>query len=126
MEQPSNQRFSQLSSENNLAVLSKFPCIMVGILTIIYHCTFEFGGNLFVLYPVFNHDSNTFNLAISYKNMCNIISTSAFVIFGLGNGWVYLFLWFRHRVFYAHLSLNTLNSKVTKGFSASILVIFAI
>ena len=124
VEQPRTQRFLQLSLENKLTVLSKFTCIVVGILSLIYHWI-DFGDIFFQSNVVFKHSSNM-NLTIDFETLCETIYVLNLFVFAVGNGLVYLFLWFRQRVFYIHPSLKNLNSKFMKRLSTSILITFVI
>ena len=121
IEKPRKQRFLKLSLENKLAVLSKFTCIAIGVASVI--CQWSAFGGMFFGYEVAlgNHTDGLIN-GLEIKTICETFSRLGNIALTLGSGLVYLFLWFRQRVFYIHPSLKVLNNKLVRVFSNSIMV----
>ena len=118
IERPRKQSFFQLSLENKLTVLSSFTCISIGSLSFLSQLI------EFVIFLSGYDDGVSPHFDFKNKLICETIFTAAGIIFSSGNGLVYLFLWFRQRVFYVHPSLKNLNSKAVQAFSTSIMVVW--
>ena len=120
IERPRKQPFFQLSLENKLTVLSRFTCIIIGCLS--------FLNQLIEFVELLSRYDDGVSPHFDFKNklICETISILAGIVFSFGNGLVYLFLWFRQRVFYIHPSLKNLNSKAVQAFSTSIMVVWVL
>ena len=126
VEESRKERFFQLSLENKFAVLSKVTCIAIGFASL-FRLWVGFSGMFFEYHAVFNkHFTKGMTRIGDFKSICEAISKLENITFAAGSGLVYLFLWFRQRVFYIHPSLNTLNNKVVKTASTSIMVIWVL
>ena len=115
-------RFFSLSLEKRYGVMSTYICILIGIFSVIRQT------NDFVLKSTDMRvlsDKPTFKES-TIRVMCDIMPTISIVSITIGSGFVYLFLWFRQRVFYVHPSLKVLSNKVVKFISYSILAIWFI
>ena len=68
------------------------------------------------------------NIAFGYgqDELCDTISDIALAVYGILLFWVYLFLWFRQRVFYNSFLLNAEYSVVLRILSSSSIVLVAI
>ena len=122
IEKPRKQRFLQLTWEDKFAVLSKFSCIIIGVASLIRNWMF-FGRVIFEYHVIFNNYSSH-NLMVDGSAVCDTILTLGNMSFTVASGLVYLFLWFRQRVFYIHPSLKILNNKLVQGFSNSVMIIW--
>ena len=119
VEKPQKQRFFQLTQESKIAVLCKYCCITIGVAFFIRNWT-AFGRELLDV-NVFNNQSTDQNASIEYT--CIILTRLTNLAGSFGSGLVYLFLWFRQRVFYIHPSLKILNSTALQNFGNSVMVI---
>ena len=121
IEKPRKQPFPKLSLENKLAVLSKFTCIAIGVASVIRQWN-AFGRMFFEYQIVFgNHTDGLIN-GLEIKTICETFARLGNIALTLGSGLVYLFLWFRQRVFYTHPSLKILNNNLVRVFSNGIMV----
>ena len=117
------QRFRQMSMERKFAVLSKYACIIIGITSLIRHCS-GFARMLFEYKAVFtNHPQGQHHLR-DYTSTCKTFSILANFTITFGSGLVFSFLWFKQRVFYIHPCLKKLNNKIVQGISNGVMVIW--
>ena len=121
IEKPRKQPFLKLSLENKLAVLSKFTCIVIGVASVIRQWN-AFGRMFFEYEVVFGDHADGLINGLEIKKICETFSRLGNIALTMGSGLVYLFLWFRQRVFYIHPSLKILNNKLVRVFSNSIMV----
>ena len=121
VEKPLKAKFFRLTVEKKFRVLSKYTCILIGFFPPTRSLC-DIGLRSVEWNAVFFKES-----ALSTKNTviaCNVlphISTSAL---GLGNVFVYVFLWLRQSIFYVHPSLNILYNHKLKVFSFSVLILY--
>ena len=121
VEKPNKDRFLKLSLENKFAFLSKYLCILIGIASFIRHWN-SFGMMWFEFNAVF--PSSAFRPDIDIDFTCNCLPRVGNIALTFGSGLVYLFLWFRQRVFYIHPSLKILNNRLVQVFSHIIMVVW--
>ena len=119
--QSKHKKFFQLSLEKQFAVSSKYICILIAVISVIRNA-----NSLALLILERAAISSDINILQSYsvEIACKIlprIGTSATTI---GTGLVYLFLWFRQRVFYVHPSIKVLNNSLVKTTSWGIILVW--
>ena len=110
--------FFQLSQEKRYGLLSKYTCICIGFVSLIRIL------NSIALLAVegISVFPNSLTLQVeSAETACDVVAPIANFALTLGSGLVYLFLWFRQRVFYVHSSLKVLNNKCVRFFSFAII-----
>ena len=122
-EKTPKQRFFQMSMERKFAVLSKYTCIIIGITSLIRHCT-GFARMLFEYNAVFSNRSQGQHRFRDYASTCQTFSILANFTITFGSGLVFSFLWFKQRVFHIHPCLKKLNNKIVRGISNGIMVIW--
>ena len=120
---PKQQRFRQMSMERKFAVLSKYTCIIIGITSLIRHCS-GFARVLFEYNTAFNNHSQGQHQFRDYASTCRTFSILAYFTATFASGLVFCFLWFKQRVFYIHPCLKKLNNKIVQGISNGVMVIW--
>ena len=107
-----------LPIEKRYGVLSKCTCIAIAIASVIRHIN-SIGLLLVEGSAVY---TNASMLQITAAGaVCDVLPPIGNVALTVGSGLVYLFLWFRQRVFYVHSSLKVLNNKYVTVFSFAVL-----
>ena len=114
--------FLQQSLERKFAVLSKCTCITIGIASLARQCN-GFGRMLFEYNVVFAKNT-TIDQMRHYTIICKAFPALDNFTLTVGTGLVYLFLWFKQRVFYIHPSLKVLNNKIVQSISTGIMVLW--
>ena len=112
------ERFFQLPLEKRYGLLSKYTCICIGFASLIRLL------NSIALLAVEGTAvlSNSLTLQIdSVEMVCDVVAPIGIFALTIGSGLVYLFLWFRQRVFYVHSSLKILNNNYVRFFSIAII-----
>ena len=119
IEQPRKKRFFSLSIEQKYGVLSKYVCIMISVTSFLRQ-SISFAGLWIDYYIVHN------NLTVSQQAMiepsCKALPTLINLALTIGTALVFLFLWFRQRIFYIHPSLKILSNKCLRTFSFGIII----
>ena len=97
-------KFSRLSVEHMFALVSKFLCILIAVISLFRNLT------ALGLLLVEIQEELMGNISTAHRRSleigCNVLARLGNVQFSLGMGFVYLFLWFRQRIFFEHPSLN--------------------
>ena len=120
VEKPRKERFRRLSLENKFGVLSKYTCILIAIAALLRHLNSL--GMLWLEYSAV-YGSLPDNSSAA-NSACTILPPVGNVALTVGGGLVYLFLWFRQRVFYIHPSLKILSNKFVTALSFGILIMW--
>ena len=119
IEQPRKKRFFSLSVEQKYKVLSKYACILIAVSSFL-RLSVSFSGLWLDFYIV------NYNLTVSeeamIKPVCKALPTLRNLALTIGTGLVFLFLWFRQRIFYIHPSLKILSNKCLRIFSFGIII----
>ena len=112
------ESFFQLSLEKRYGLLSKYTCICIGFVSLIRllnSIALLAVEGISVLY-------SSLTLQVdSAKTACEVVVAISNFALTFAGGLVYLFLWFRQRVFYVHSSLKILNNKCVRFFSFAII-----
>jgi len=114
VEKPRKQGFFQLPLEKRYRLLSLYICIFIDVASFIRHVN-SMGLLLVEGNAVFSNASMF--LTTTAAAACNILPPIGNITLTIGSGFVYLFLWFRQRIFYVHSSLKVLNNKCVRVFS---------
>ena len=109
--------FLQLSIEERYLVLSKYRCISYNIAFFVLYISLV--SKWFVVGIKIFRGSIT-----AAETVCIVFSHISDAAVTIGNGLVYLFLWFRQRVIYVHPSLKVLNNKYVSVFSFAVLALW--
>ena len=112
-----------MSMERKFAVLSKYTCITIGIISLIRHCS-GFAGMLFEYNAVFTNHSQEQHQFHDYTSTCKTFSTFANFTITFGSGLVFSFLWYKQRVLSIHPCLKKLNNKIVQGIRNGVTVIW--
>ena len=110
--------FFQLPLEKRYGMLSKYTCICIGFASLFRQL------NSVILLAVEGTAVLSDSSALqdhSVETVCDVVAPIGIFALTLGSGLVYLFLWFRQRVFYVHSSLKVLNNKYVRFFSFAII-----
>ena len=120
-----NDKFSRLSIEHKFKAISKIICILIAVLSL-----FSNLAECVRLVMVGNYEQSTGNTSTAdtstYELPCQVLAKLTNVLLTLKVAFVYLFLWFRQRIFYVHPSLKVLCNKYVKGISFSVIVVWLI
>ena len=119
VEKSRNETFLHMSLEKKYGVLSKYTCILIGITSLVYQGV-SLGRNamdLHIMNGIQPSARETF-----FVRICAVIPHVAVFSVSIGTGLVYLYLWFRQRIFYVHPSLKILTNKYLSCFSFGILM----
>ena len=121
LEEPRNKNFFRLPLGRRYSLLSKYTCIAIAIASLTRHLG-SIGGFLVADNVIFSnesiHQSNTVEI------YCDVLPPIGNFGLTAGSGLVYLFLWFRQRVFYVQSSLQVINSKCLRVFSTAIIILW--
>ena len=109
-----------ISPENKFVVLSKTACIIIGIASFIRQWS-AFGRMFIENSAIRNNYPNGSYLGLNIEKVCDVFPALSNIALCSGNGLVFLFLWFRQRVFYVHPSMKSLNNKVVICVSSGIM-----
>lgn len=121
-------RFFSYSPEQKFSYLSKLVCLLIGILCFLRH--FSYFCFLAWLWHSENDEKLEIFLSENGKNLeilnsaCQGIATFADVTLITGMCFVFVFLWFRQRVFYAHPNLKLLNNRFIGFISFSLIFVW--
>ena len=100
--------------EAKILFKNKLICIAIGFCCFFHHSVVV--GNLWISkkhMPL----NITFEQQQTLSEVCQFVSKSGNFFLGLNLVFVYLFLWFRQRIFYVHEAFQKLNNKITKTIS---------
>ena len=115
-----NEGFLMLSLEKKFSVISRCICIFIAVISVIRNIN---SIALLALEKV-AVDNKTMLPTNVMQNACKVLPRVGISAVTLGTGLVYLFLWFRQRVFYIHPSINILNNRWVRGISMSIILVW--
>ena len=118
-------KFSRLSVEHKFALISKFLCILIAVMSLLRNMTQCIRLGVVGMYEELTENTSTAH-AYRYELRCQVLAKLGTVLLTLGVAFVYLFLWFRQRIFYVHPSLKVLCNKYVKGISFSVIVVWLI
>ena len=118
-----NEKFFQLSLEKKFAVISRYICILIAFISLIRNVNS-------VGLSAMEKEAITSNLTqqqtTAIQRACEVTPRIGISAVTLGTGLVYLFLWFRQRVFYVHPSMKVLNNKLVRGTSLGVIVVWCL
>ena len=121
LEEPRNKNFFRLTLGRKYSLLSKYTCIAITIVSLIRQLG-SIGGFLVANNVIFSNESiHQSNVLEIY---CDVLPPIGNFVLTAGSGLVYLFLWFRQRVFYVQSSLLVINSKCLRVFSTAIIILW--
>ena len=112
------ERFFNLSTEKRYGVLSKYTCILIALVSFLRQ-SLSFTSWWTDFYIV------NLNLPISKIEVsCNALPSLYNLALLAGTTLVFLFLWFRQKIFYIHPSLKILGYRWIKFFSYGVIIIW--
>lgn len=111
--------FFDLSTEKKYAILSKGICIFISFMSLLRNL-----NSVGFLWMEISAVSRNSSFDSSLILACRVLPKSGNVILTAGVGFVYLFLWFRQRVFYIHPSLKVLNNLTTRIMSSAVALVW--
>ena len=115
-------KFSRLSVEHKFALISKFLCILIAVISLFRNLT----GIGLLLVEI--QEELMGNISTAQRSTleigCNVLARIGNMLVSLGLGFVYLFLWFRQRIFFVHPSLKVLYNKIVRCASFGIIVVW--
>ena len=121
VEKRRKEKFSRLALGTRYSLLSKYTCIAIAMASTI--CDLGTFAQLLVADNlIFSSDSIQHSNAV--KIFCHVLPRIGNFGLSAGSGLVYLFLWFRQRVFYVQSSLQVINSKCLRVFSTAIIILW--
>ena len=121
LEHSKNEKFSMLALEKKFALISKFICILIAVISAIRNANSM--GLLIVVKTAAYNDIDILRIDI-LQTACKILPRIGILTLTIGTGLVYLFLWFRQRVFYIHPSINILNNRLVRAISWGIILVW--
>ena len=120
-----NDKFSRLPIEHKFALISRLLCILIAVISLFLNII-----ACILLSMVEIREDPTEITSMARRNatelQCDVLIKLATVLLTLGIGLVYLFLWFRQRLFFVHPSLKVLSNKFVKSISFSIIIVWLI
>ena len=116
-----NKTFLQLSLEKKFAVISKYICILIAVISVIKNAS---ATALLVMERI--AISNDFNMLQinSVEIACNNMPRIGISALNIGITLMYLFLWLRQKILYIHPFLNILNNRSVKAISWGIVFVW--
>jgi len=117
------EKFFRLCLEERYRVLSKYTCIFIGIASILLHIISI--SLRAVEGKVFFSNTSTFQ-TVNFGTLCYTFSIIRNFAITAGSALIYLFLWFRQRIFYVHPSLKRLSNKYVRIFSIAVLILWVL
>lgn len=123
IENRSKVGFSMLVTERKTAIISKYICIVIALVSIINQLSSV--GILWIEMMVTRHNI-TENQKEQIDSACQILPKLENTAAVLGTGFVYLFLWFRQRILYVHPCMTDVNNIVVKIINFFLIFIWVI
>jgi len=122
LNKPNKDGFFRQSIEKQYSVLTKYTCISIAIASLSRHF-------ISVSYQVIEKNIIFSNASMTHFSnddtiICNVLNYVRNVFQTVGSGLVYLFLWFRQRIFYVNPSLKNSNNYCLRVFSFAILILW--
>ena len=123
IEPSKKDRFLRLPTESRYRVMSKYTCVVIAVASLFRH-SIAFGNSWVVQYIV----KNNFTLLQeeSIEVVCKAISPLGNFALTVGIGLVYLFLWFRQKVFFVHPSLKVFSHSFLRYFSFGVIIVWVL
>ena len=118
LKKPHQKGFLQLPIEERYRILSKYICISIVIAPLIL---FLSSGSYWSVEGITIFSGSNLTAA---ETVCDVSLRITNAAITGGNGFVYLFLWLRQRVFYVHPLLKVLNNKCVSVFSFVVLILW--
>ena len=119
--QSNRETFSMLALEKKFAAASKCICILIALISAIRNANSI--GLLIMTKTAIFFDDGLLRIDL-LQTACKILPRIRIFALTIGTGLVYLFLWFRQRVFYVHPSIKILNKNLIKAISWSIMLVW--
>ena len=110
-------KFLQLTLERKYVALSKYTCIAIAVLSVVWFLA-RLGFNTlegFIVFP-----KRYMQQSSAIEAVCN--TSSRWICHIVRQIFVYVFLWLRQSIFYVHSSLKVLYNTCLKVFSFSVLI----
>jgi len=117
------QRFLHMSTENKYGMISKYVCIVIAAASLLRQ-SISFGRKWIEFYVVKSNLSDSQEASI--ETACTVLPVLGNFALTFGSGLVFIFLWFRQRIFYIHPSLKILGNRVVEYFSYSVIIIWTL
>ena len=114
------QNFFQQSRAKKYGTISKFLSILIALFSMARHAI----TTTLVWIEVKPSPNKNFTNLPYIKQACREWPPAGVFILSAGISFVYLFLWFRQRIFYTHPALKVLNNQVVQQTSNFVLVIW--
>ena len=118
-------KFSRLPIEHKFALISRLLCILIAVISLFRNIT-----SCILLSMVEIREEPTGIISTAHRNatqlQCKVVVKFGTILLTLGIALVYLFLWFRQRLFFVHTSLKVLSNKFVKIISFSIIIVWLI
>ena len=118
LKKPHPKGFLQLPIEERYRILSKCICISIAIAPLIL---FLSSVSYWAVEGITIFSGSNLTAA---ETVCDVSLRITNAAITGGNGFVYLFLWLRQRVFYVHPSLEIFNNKYVSIFSFAVLILW--
>ena len=120
-----NDKFSRPPIEHKFALISRLLCILIAVISLFLNIIACIRLNMAEI-----REDPTEITSIAHRNatqlQCQVLAKLGNVLLTLGMAFVYLFLWFRQRLFFVHPSLKVLSNKFVKNISFSIIIVWLI
>ena len=122
------ESFIKASTEKRLGLVYKYICIFIGFSSIIANFILVINCEISKEIAVSNtqHDTHLKVIGQNGVVVCNVLGKIHISVISVSTGFVYLFLWFRQRVFYIHPSLKQLNNCFSKTLSFAIIFAWSV
>ena len=122
VEKKRSKKFLCLSPAKKTAVLSKYICIIVAVISFINHLIsfLILWVELTYSLQIQQNSNNSTNATTAEASpdflatFCQVLPKLESTFSELGAGFVFLFLWFRQRIFFFHPSLQVLNNRASR------------
>ena len=118
-------KFSRQSIEHKFALISRLLCILIAVISLFRNIIACIRLSMAEI-----HEEPTEIISTAHRNatqlQCQVVAKLGNVLLTLGMAFVYLFLWFRQRLFFVHPSLKVLSNKFVKIISFSIIIVWLI
>ena len=118
-------KFFRQSIEHKFAVISRLLCILIAVISLFRNIIACIRLSMAEI-----REDPTGITSTAHRNatqlQCQVVAKLGNVLLTLGIGLVYLFLWFRQRLFFVHPSLKVLSNKFVKSISFSIIIVWLI
>ena len=114
-------KFSHLI-EHKFILISRLLCILIAVISLFRNVAYIF------LSVAEIREGPTGIAWMAHRNatelQCQVLEKLGDVLLIIGFAFVYLFLWFRQRIFFVHPSLKVFSNKFVKSLSFSIIIVW--